>query len=155
MEILLQMGLKNIFDIKEANFSKILEKSVTDEKLFVGEVLQKTFIEVNETGTVAAAATSNFFEHYSCLFTVLSYYRIRHGRRLRKRGPQAHYFSSGSPFHFLVNSYVRAYPKLSFLWTIILSWILDNKLFFCINKINIYIFLKTADSSKYFIWTYI
>lgn len=57
MVVLLQMGLTNIFDMKEANFSKIL-KTVTEENLFVGEVLQKTFIEVNETGTVAAAATS-------------------------------------------------------------------------------------------------
>ena len=46
------MGLKNIFSNK-ADFS-----GISDEKLKVGSVLQKTKLELDENGTKAAAVTS-------------------------------------------------------------------------------------------------
>ncbi|CAG2116354.1 unnamed protein product, partial [Medioppia subpectinata] len=54
--ILSQMGIKQIFDAKMANFSGITNDPIG---LYVGEVLQKAVIEVNEDGTEAAAATGN------------------------------------------------------------------------------------------------
>lgn len=52
------MGLKPIFDMNQANFAGILDTTVVKNNLFVSEIIQKSFIEVNEGGTVAAAATS-------------------------------------------------------------------------------------------------
>jgi serpin B len=46
------LGMKSMFD-EQANFSLISE----NEALFVSDVLQKTFIEVNEDGAEAAAVT--------------------------------------------------------------------------------------------------
>ncbi|XP_019867136.1 antichymotrypsin-2 isoform X6 [Aethina tumida] len=52
-EILTNMGLGNIFS-NSANFSKMITGG---EPLSVSEVIQKAFIEVNEEGSEAAAAT--------------------------------------------------------------------------------------------------
>ncbi|HEY4417062.1 MAG TPA: serpin family protein [Verrucomicrobiae bacterium] len=46
------LGLKRIFDGNTADFSEM-----ADEPLFVSEIKQKSFVEVNETGTEAAAVT--------------------------------------------------------------------------------------------------
>ncbi|XP_019761408.2 antichymotrypsin-2 isoform X2 [Dendroctonus ponderosae] len=53
-EVLEKVGLGVIFSQGEANFSDMLTGS---EPLYVSEVIQKAFIEVNEEGTEAAAAT--------------------------------------------------------------------------------------------------
>lgn len=47
------MGLQSMFDDR-ADFSGMLE---SDDKLCVSKVIQKAFIEVNEEGAEAAAAT--------------------------------------------------------------------------------------------------
>ncbi|XP_066247831.1 antichymotrypsin-2-like isoform X3 [Euwallacea similis] len=56
-----KIGLGEIFTNK-ANFSGMLE---SPEQLFVSEVIQKAFIEVNEEGTEAAAATGLIIQAFS------------------------------------------------------------------------------------------
>ncbi|EFA04601.2 leukocyte elastase inhibitor [Tribolium castaneum] len=56
-QILIELGLKPIFDMNQADFKGILDTSSLQDNIFVSEVIQKAFVEVNETGTVAAAAT--------------------------------------------------------------------------------------------------
>ena len=56
-----RIGLKHMFDAKQADFS-----GMTDTKeLFVSEVIQKAFIEVTEEGTEASAATAANFQQKS------------------------------------------------------------------------------------------
>jgi serine protease inhibitor len=52
-ETLKALGMETLFNPEEANFSKM-----TDAPVVVNEVKHKTFVEVNEEGTEAAAATS-------------------------------------------------------------------------------------------------
>ena len=49
------MGMSDAFDMQAADLSPLGSAA---ENLYVGEIAHKTFIEVNETGTRAAAATS-------------------------------------------------------------------------------------------------
>ncbi|KAF5269269.1 hypothetical protein FQR65_LT02570 [Abscondita terminalis] len=53
--VLTKMGLGVIFDPENANFSEIAD---SDEQLYVSKAIQKAFIEVNEEGAEAAAATA-------------------------------------------------------------------------------------------------
>lgn len=52
-EVLSALGMEKAFLPKEAHFS-----GISDEDLFISEIKHKTFIDVNETGTEAAAVTS-------------------------------------------------------------------------------------------------
>ena len=52
-ESLESLGMKRAFDADKADFS-----SMADEPLYVSEVKQKSFVEVNEEGTEAAAVTT-------------------------------------------------------------------------------------------------
>ncbi|RZC36279.1 Serpin domain containing protein [Asbolus verrucosus] len=56
--VMTEIGLKNIFDEDKANFEGIL-KLEPNENLCVGKIIQKAYLEVNEKGTEAAAATGN------------------------------------------------------------------------------------------------
>ncbi|KAF2895367.1 hypothetical protein ILUMI_10821 [Ignelater luminosus] len=53
-DVLKKMGLEVAFDDRNANFSKIAD---SDEPLYISEVIQKAFIEVNEEGSEAAAVS--------------------------------------------------------------------------------------------------
>ena len=54
-EPLKKLGMITAFDEEEANFSKMIKE---DKQILISEVTQKTFIDVNEEGTEAAAVTS-------------------------------------------------------------------------------------------------
>jgi serpin B len=51
------LGMSAAFDPQNANFSEMYAKT-SSANVFIGEVKHKTFVEVNEEGTEAAAATS-------------------------------------------------------------------------------------------------
>ncbi|XP_013144479.1 PREDICTED: antichymotrypsin-2-like isoform X2 [Papilio polytes] len=54
-DLLPKLGIKAIFDSTNSGLTKVLN---TDEKLYVSKAVQKAFIEVNEEGAEAAAATA-------------------------------------------------------------------------------------------------
>lgn len=54
-DILQQLGMKAAFDAHQADFSKMAEAT---ERIYISEVKQKTYIDVHEEGTEAAATTS-------------------------------------------------------------------------------------------------
>lgn len=55
-EVLQLMGMQKAFDESSANFS-----GITDDDLFISEAIHKSYIDVNETGTEAAAVTGLVF----------------------------------------------------------------------------------------------
>jgi len=54
-DTLIAMGMKDAFDPGAADFSGMAD---TEEKIFIAAVIHKAFVEVNEEGTEAAAATA-------------------------------------------------------------------------------------------------
>jgi len=57
IEILKNMGIKTAFSMEDANFLPMFSKE-SPQNIFIKIILQKTFIEVDEKGTEAAAATA-------------------------------------------------------------------------------------------------
>lgn len=55
MSVLINMGIKSIFNPETADLSKMTESNSKD--LYVSSIKQKSYIEVNEKGTKASAAT--------------------------------------------------------------------------------------------------
>jgi serpin B len=58
-EALKKLGMRTAFDEprSSANFERMAERK-PDEYLFIGKVLHKTFLDLDENGTEAAAATA-------------------------------------------------------------------------------------------------
>lgn len=54
IDTLKKMGIEDAFDCKSANFSSLIDKN---DGAYIGTVMHKTFIEVDQEGTRAAAAT--------------------------------------------------------------------------------------------------
>ena len=57
-EILEAMGMVDAFDVDYADFTGMYDKTKEPRNLFINDVMHKTFVDVNEEGTEAAAATS-------------------------------------------------------------------------------------------------
>lgn len=80
-EVLKEMGMVKAFSNIEADFSNI-----SDQFLYISSVIHKTYIDVNETGTEAAAVTAIVFLTTS----------------VGPEGPQKIYFTVDRPFVFAI-----------------------------------------------------
>ena len=56
-EVLESMGIKDAFNPKKADFTNIMNKKDMKDNLYVGTAIHKTYIDLNESGTRAAAVT--------------------------------------------------------------------------------------------------
>ena len=54
---LMDMGIKDVFDGEKADLTNIMKKSDMENNLYVSEAIHKTYIDLNEKGTKAAAVT--------------------------------------------------------------------------------------------------
>lgn len=55
---MMDMGIKSAFDSAKADFSEMFEANDALNRLYISEVIHKTYIEVGEKGTKAAAVTA-------------------------------------------------------------------------------------------------
>lgn len=56
-KVLIELGIKDAFDKKNADFTKMISRSNNIKNIYVGEAIHKTHIDLNEIGTRAAAIT--------------------------------------------------------------------------------------------------
>ena len=56
-QVLINMGIKEAFDFKNADFTKIIDRGSGVENVYVEKAIHKTYIDLNEKGTKAAAVT--------------------------------------------------------------------------------------------------
>ena len=66
-QILAQLGIPTAFDSASADFSKMAQSSYGN--IYIGDVLHKTFISVDERGTKAGAATKVEMKNTSALIS--------------------------------------------------------------------------------------
>ena len=52
------LGMDVAFDPELADFSRMAPLATLEDNLYIGQVIHKTFVEVNEEGTEAAAVTA-------------------------------------------------------------------------------------------------
>ena len=57
-EILRSLGMTTAFDPQAADFSKMLDLSKRNDNVFIGDIIHKTYIQVDELGTKAGAVTA-------------------------------------------------------------------------------------------------
>ncbi|CAF1065244.1 unnamed protein product [Rotaria sordida] len=57
-DILQQLGMKDAFNRDKANFTGIVREKNNRDRLYISKVIHKAFIDVNEQGSEAAAATA-------------------------------------------------------------------------------------------------
>lgn len=57
-DVLAALGMSDAFTVGKANFSGMTPWRTAEEKLFISDVIHKTYVDVNEEGTEAAAATA-------------------------------------------------------------------------------------------------
>lgn len=82
-EVLIGMGMPTAFDDQAADFS-----GMANDRLYISDVLHKAFVEVNEEGTEAAAATAVVIRPTSACFGCFD--------------PPPIYFTADHPFHFFI-----------------------------------------------------
>lgn len=68
--ILNSLGIVEIFDGKSANFTKMVPVDTNNAGVYVSDARQKTFLEVTEEGSEAAAATSMQIHLTSAVFSL-------------------------------------------------------------------------------------
>ncbi|NWX91955.1 ILEUB inhibitor, partial [Nothoprocta ornata] len=68
------MGLLDVFDSGKADLSGISEA----RDLFLSQIIHKAFVEVNEEGTEAAAATAGFVVYAACSYLVTEDFNADH-----------------------------------------------------------------------------
>ncbi|CAF1149812.1 unnamed protein product [Rotaria sp. Silwood1] len=59
-DVLIQLGMKNAFSASKADFTGIVSEQDDRNGLYISKVIHKAFIDVNELGSEAAAATATF-----------------------------------------------------------------------------------------------
>ncbi|CAF1342028.1 unnamed protein product [Adineta ricciae] len=85
-DVLEQLGMRNAFDENKADFNDIVKKQNDGFGLFISKVVHKAFIDVNEQGTEAAAATAV----------------LRVAKGIGRRKPQPILFRADRPFLFYI-----------------------------------------------------
>ncbi|CAF1243068.1 unnamed protein product [Rotaria sp. Silwood1] len=67
-DILKQLGMKDAFIDYKANFSGIVSEEHNRDQLYISKVIHKTFLDVNEQGSEAAAVTAVIINTRSLVF---------------------------------------------------------------------------------------
>ena len=66
-EALISLGIKDAFDPENANFTGIMKQTDMKDNIYVSTAIHKTYIDLNEKGTRAAAVTYFGLDSYAAL----------------------------------------------------------------------------------------